>query len=155
MRPATSSTRATWPLAPLHLTLHSRCGRQQGIAGPDASPCVHRRIAWHPPRSRCRQQDGPCWLGPRGLRQYRRGDAATLQELGINSFQAIPVSVLNGDNGHWQSVDINRQARARQNRQDPVCLWFTGLSGPGKSTIANLLETALRLRKAHLPSRRR
>jgi bifunctional enzyme CysN/CysC len=43
-------------------------------------------------------------------------------------------------NIHWQAVDINKGARAKQKLQKPVCLWFTGLSGSGKSTIANLLE---------------
>jgi bifunctional enzyme CysN/CysC len=43
-------------------------------------------------------------------------------------------------NIHWQALDINKDARARQKLQKPICLWFTGLSGSGKSTIANLLE---------------
>ncbi|MGA9245117.1 MAG: adenylyl-sulfate kinase [Silvibacterium sp.] len=43
-------------------------------------------------------------------------------------------------NTHWQASDINKSARARQKLQKPVCLWFTGLPGSGKSTIANLLE---------------
>ena len=42
-----------------------------------------------------------------------------------------------------QLPDINKDARARQKQQKPVCLWFTGLSGSGKSTIANLLEKRL------------
>ena len=46
-------------------------------------------------------------------------------------------------NIHWQSVDINREARARQKMHEPLCIWFTGLSGSGKSTIANLLEKRL------------
>jgi bifunctional enzyme CysN/CysC len=46
-------------------------------------------------------------------------------------------------NIHWQSVDVNRDARARQKLHEPICLWFTGLSGSGKSTIANLLERRL------------
>jgi bifunctional enzyme CysN/CysC len=46
-------------------------------------------------------------------------------------------------NIHWQSVDVNRDARARQKLHAPICLWFTGLSGSGKSTIANLLEKRL------------
>jgi bifunctional enzyme CysN/CysC len=46
-------------------------------------------------------------------------------------------------NIHWQAVDINKDARARQKLQKPVCLWFTGLSGSGKSTVANLLEKRL------------
>ena len=43
-------------------------------------------------------------------------------------------------NIRWQQLTIARQARAQQKKQQPICLWFTGLSGSGKSTIANLLE---------------
>ena len=46
-------------------------------------------------------------------------------------------------NIHWQALDINKEARARQKLQRPVCFWFTGLSASGKSTIANLLEKRL------------
>src|SRR3546814_1768297 len=46
-------------------------------------------------------------------------------------------------NLHWQSLDIDKAARARSKRQLPRCLWFTGLSGAGKSTIANLVEQRL------------
>ncbi|PHP64656.1 adenylyl-sulfate kinase [Zhengella mangrovi] len=46
-------------------------------------------------------------------------------------------------NVHWQSLDVNKQSRAAQKHQKPVVLWFTGLSGSGKSTIANLLEKKL------------
>ncbi|WP_417586710.1 sulfate adenylyltransferase subunit CysN [Pararhodobacter oceanensis] len=46
-------------------------------------------------------------------------------------------------NVHWQSLDVNKPARAEQKHQKPVVLWFTGLSGSGKSTIANLLEKRL------------
>jgi bifunctional enzyme CysN/CysC len=42
-----------------------------------------------------------------------------------------------------QVLDINKDARARQKLQKPFCLWLTGLSGAGKSTIANLLEKKL------------
>jgi bifunctional enzyme CysN/CysC len=43
-------------------------------------------------------------------------------------------------NIHWQAMSLNKDARARQKLQKPICLWFTGLSASGKSTIANLLE---------------
>jgi bifunctional enzyme CysN/CysC len=46
-------------------------------------------------------------------------------------------------NVHWQALDVNKVARARLSRQRPCILWFTGLSGAGKSTIANLVEKQL------------
>ncbi|MGC1550135.1 MAG: adenylyl-sulfate kinase [Rhodanobacter sp.] len=46
-------------------------------------------------------------------------------------------------NVHWQHVDIDKQVRGLNKGQRPRCLWFTGLSGAGKSTIANLLERRL------------
>ncbi|OOG64122.1 adenylyl-sulfate kinase [Rhodanobacter sp. B04] len=47
------------------------------------------------------------------------------------------------DNIHWQHLDVDRTARARIKGQAPACLWFTGLSGSGKSTVANLVEKRL------------
>jgi bifunctional enzyme CysN/CysC len=46
-------------------------------------------------------------------------------------------------NLHWQRLDVDKAARARIKHQAPRCLWFTGLSGSGKSTIANLVEKRL------------
>ncbi|MCI4568762.1 sulfate adenylyltransferase subunit CysN [Lysobacter sp. CFH 32150] len=46
-------------------------------------------------------------------------------------------------NIHWQHVDVDKSARARIKAQRPRCVWFTGLSGSGKSTIANLVEKRL------------
>jgi bifunctional enzyme CysN/CysC len=46
-------------------------------------------------------------------------------------------------NVHWQAIDINREAHAAQKNQTPRILWFTGLSGSGKSTIANEVEKRL------------
>ena len=43
----------------------------------------------------------------------------------------------------WQDLDVDRAARARLKEQGPAVLWFTGLSGSGKSTIANLVERGL------------
>ncbi|RXV71347.1 sulfate adenylyltransferase subunit CysN [Burkholderia stabilis] len=46
-------------------------------------------------------------------------------------------------NVHWQAVDVDRAARAEQKAQTPRIVWLTGLSGAGKSTIANLVEKRL------------
>jgi len=46
-------------------------------------------------------------------------------------------------NIHWQSIDIDKQTRSEMKGQKPRVLWFTGLSGAGKSTIANLVEKKL------------
>src|SRR4030095_11683271 len=46
-------------------------------------------------------------------------------------------------NVHWQAIEITKAARAEIKHQQARCLWFTGLSGSGKSTIANLLEKRL------------
>jgi bifunctional enzyme CysN/CysC len=46
-------------------------------------------------------------------------------------------------NVHWQPLDIDRAAHARLKHQHPRLLWFTGLSGSGKSSIANLVQKKL------------
>lgn len=46
-------------------------------------------------------------------------------------------------NIHWQHLDVDKAARARLKGQAPRVLWFTGLSGSGKSTIANLVDKRL------------
>lgn len=52
-------------------------------------------------------------------------------------------SLRRAENIHWQAIDIDRDAHARQKGQQSRLLWFTGLSGSGKSTIANLVEKKL------------
>ncbi len=52
-------------------------------------------------------------------------------------------------NVHWQALEVDREARAAIKHQKPRCLWFTGLSGSGKSTIANLLEKRLNAEGRH------
>jgi len=47
------------------------------------------------------------------------------------------------DNIHWQATDVHKEARAVQKGQKARVVWFTGLSGAGKSTIANLVEKRL------------
>jgi bifunctional enzyme CysN/CysC len=46
-------------------------------------------------------------------------------------------------NLHWHFLDVDKRQRAAQKAQQPRVLWFTGLSGAGKSTIANLVERKL------------
>jgi bifunctional enzyme CysN/CysC len=46
-------------------------------------------------------------------------------------------------NVHWQPIEVSRETHARLKNQKPAVLWFTGLSGAGKSTIANLVEKKL------------
>ena len=55
----------------------------------------------------------------------------------------IRFALRRAQNVHWQAIEINRDAHAAQKGQRPAVLWFTGLSGSGKSTIANLVEKKL------------
>ncbi len=52
-------------------------------------------------------------------------------------------------NVHWQALDVNKEARAALKHQKPAVLWFTGLSGSGKSTIANMVERQLHAEGRH------
>jgi bifunctional enzyme CysN/CysC len=52
-------------------------------------------------------------------------------------------SLRRAQNIHWQSTEVSREMRSRLKNQRPALLWFTGLSGAGKSTIANLVEKKL------------
>jgi len=55
----------------------------------------------------------------------------------------IHFALRRAQNIHWQALDLTPAARAAQKGQKAVVLWFTGLSGAGKSTIANLVEKRL------------
>ncbi len=55
----------------------------------------------------------------------------------------IDFALVRAANLRWQDLDTNREARAALKGQRPAVLWFTGLSGAGKSTIANLVERRL------------
>ena len=52
-------------------------------------------------------------------------------------------------NIHWQAMEVDKTARAALKGQKPAVLWFTGLSGSGKSTIANLVEKRLHAMGRH------
>lgn len=58
-------------------------------------------------------------------------------------------SLRRAQNVHWQPTDITRADHAALKNQQPRVLWFTGLSGSGKSTIANAVEKRLNLMNRH------
>ncbi len=58
-------------------------------------------------------------------------------------------SLRRAENIHWQSLDVGKRERADMKNQRPAVFWFTGLSGSGKSTIANLLEKKLHATGRH------
>ncbi|MFA7439601.1 MAG: sulfate adenylyltransferase subunit CysN [Sphingomonadaceae bacterium] len=58
-------------------------------------------------------------------------------------------SLRRAQNIHWQATDISREFHAGLKNQKPAVLWFTGLSGAGKSTIANLVEKKLARMNRH------
>lgn len=55
----------------------------------------------------------------------------------------VDFALRRASNIHWQAMDVDRSALAEQKGQKPAVLWFTGLSGSGKSTIANALQKLL------------
>lgn len=64
------------------------------------------------------------------------------------TYRTVGAGLLNfalrrSQNVHWQSTEIGKRARAAIKGQNPCVVWFTGLSGAGKSTIANLVEKKL------------
>ena len=64
------------------------------------------------------------------------------------SFETVAAGMIDfalrrASNVHWQALEISRARRAQLIGQRPCCVWFTGLSGSGKSTIANHLERRL------------
>ncbi|GGY96375.1 sulfate adenylyltransferase subunit CysN [Novosphingobium colocasiae] len=58
-------------------------------------------------------------------------------------------SLRRSQNVHWQALDIGRAQHAGLKNQKPAVLWFTGLSGSGKSTIANMVEKKLHRMNRH------
>src|SRR5690242_20026171 len=72
---------------------------------------------------------------PRSIRHYKESPPLA----GSPSPENVP----------WQPVDLHKAERAAALRQRPCCIWFTGLSAAGKSTIANLLERRLHAEGRH------
>jgi bifunctional enzyme CysN/CysC len=73
-------------------------------------------------------------------------DKLTFETVGAGM---IDFALRRSSNVHWQALDLNKSARAAMMHQKPRCIWFTGLSGSGKSTIANLLEKRLHAAGRH------
>jgi bifunctional enzyme CysN/CysC len=61
----------------------------------------------------------------------------------------IHFSLRRAQNVHWQAADVTRDMHASLKNQKPAVLWFTGLSGAGKSTIANLVQKKLHRMNRH------
>ncbi len=61
----------------------------------------------------------------------------------------IHYALRRASNIHWQAFEINKAARSEAKSQKPCVLWFTGLSGSGKSTIANIVEKKLNANLRH------
>ncbi|WP_114954844.1 sulfate adenylyltransferase subunit CysN [Sphingosinicella terrae] len=61
----------------------------------------------------------------------------------------IHFALRRSQNIHWQSIDIGPEALARLKNQEPALVWLTGLSGAGKSTIANLVQKKLHRMNRH------
>jgi bifunctional enzyme CysN/CysC len=73
-------------------------------------------------------------------------DTASGRQLGLG---LIAFGLRRATNIHWQALAVDQTARATLMRQRPCCLWFTGLSGSGKSTIASLLDQHLSALRRH------
>ncbi len=72
--------------------------------------------------------------------QFTLIDKETGETAGIG---AIHFALRRASNVHWQALDVTRKTRASLKGQKPAILWFTGLSGSGKSAIANIVEKKL------------
>ena len=73
-------------------------------------------------------------------------DKLTFETVGAGM---IDFALRRASNIHWQALTVDKAARAAQKHQMPRCIWFTGLSGSGKSTVANLLEKQLHAAGKH------
>jgi bifunctional enzyme CysN/CysC len=82
----------------------------------------------------------------KGLGCFILIDKLTCKTVGAGMIQ---FALRRARNIHWQELEISKELRAELKYQIPKCIWFTGLSGSGKSTIANLLEKRLYAQGKH------
>ncbi len=122
---------------------HSRpeipgCGEHDGASGREnAGAECHRR-------GQCSSTDKPipfeAYAENRALGGFIVIDKMTNATVGAGM---INFSLRRSQNVHWQALDVSRETHAKLKNQQSAVLWFTGLSGAGKSTIANLVEKKL------------
>ena len=86
------------------------------------------------------ERDQPWYADNRDLGGFILIDKATNATVAAGM---IHFALRRSQNVHWQAVDIDREHHARQKNQRASVIWLTGLSGAGKSTIANLIEKKL------------
>jgi bifunctional enzyme CysN/CysC len=114
------------------------------IAGPGAPPVAAGTL-----RAGDRGRVNLSLAQPVAFEPFRRNRAlGTLAVVDAQSGRATGVGTIDfalrrAANIHRQAVDVSKAARAAAKAQRPALLWFTGLSGAGKSTIANLVEKRL------------
>ena len=82
---------------------------------------------------------------------HHMGGFILIDKLSFDTVAAgmIDFALRRASNIHWQALEINKLSRAELKHQTPRCIWLTGLSGSGKSTIANLLEKRLHAEGKH------
>ncbi|SES27402.1 adenylyl-sulfate kinase [Rhizobium sp. NFR03] len=81
-----------------------------------------------------------------GLSCFHLTDPVAGHVIGLGRIQH---ALRRADNIHWQALTIDRRRRAAMKDQTPLVVWMTGLSGAGKSTIANLVEQKLAVAGRH------
>ncbi|MFN3623317.1 MAG: adenylyl-sulfate kinase [Hyphomicrobium sp.] len=111
-----------------------------------------------PARALARGEIGACTIAtevPLALGEACEGAASarfTLSDLFTDEVIAagsVDFALRRGMNVHWQPFTVTKELRAAAKDQRPCIVWFTGLSGAGKSTIANLVEGWLALQGRH------
>ena len=83
------------------------------------------------------------------MRMEKSFDILDVQTSEILGNGSIEFTLHRATNIRWQQLSINKNSRAQLKQQKALCIWLTGLSGSGKSTIANLLEKRLFDEKLH------